>query len=128
MRCATSASRLTSTNPSRRRSFAMSSSSVIRASSTELSGLVGAFGAVAERSFFAFAEPADSVADETAMTEWLGGEPYVATVTFRGPRAGAVSLVVPESLARELTSAFLGLDFDSEVEEASVQDLVGEMA
>ncbi|HXT71296.1 MAG TPA: chemotaxis protein CheX [Vicinamibacterales bacterium] len=108
----------------------MSLSSVIRASSADLSGLVGAFGAVAERSFFAFAEPADSVASETAMTEWLGGEPYVATVSFRGPRSGAVSIVVPETLARELTSAFLGLDFESEaeVEETAVCDLVGEMA
>jgi hypothetical protein len=106
----------------------MSLHSATSAASADLSGLVGAYGTVAERSFFAFAEPADSVADDTAIAEWLGGEPYVATVSFRGPRSGEVALVVPESLARELTSAFLGLEADCEVEETAVRDLVGEMA
>lgn len=106
----------------------MSLHSAISVAPADLNGLVGAFATVAERSFFAFAEPAMDASADAPMSEWTGATPYVATVSFKGPRSGVVALVVPEGLARELTSAFLGLDFESDLDETSVQDLVGEMA
>jgi hypothetical protein len=79
--------------------------------------LQAALARVAETSFFAYAEQAGPHAILTA-TEW-----YAASVRFRGPLAGTVSVAVPVPLANDLACAFLG---DDAVDEQTVRDLCGE--
>lgn len=77
---------------------------------------------VAERSLYAFAEPVPPA----LMPPTIDGGWYDATVAFRGPFSGQMSLAVPVVLARQICAAFLG---DSEVDdETAIRDLVGEFA
>jgi hypothetical protein len=83
---------------------------------------------VAERSFFAVAEPRDGSAFAAladTVPRWL-----VATVRFEhGPLAGALSCTLPETLAHALFDAFTGRDpaAPAPAPEA-VHDLVGEFS
>ena len=79
--------------------------------------LCPALAKVAETSFFAFAEPGGGGA-VPAVPYW-----YAASVRFRGPVSGQVTVAMPVSLAYDLASAFLGGD---EVNEPIVRDLCGE--
>lgn len=80
---------------------------------------------VSERSFFAFAEPAElSAASE--MT--AAAEPMItAGVQFRGPSSGELHVTMPVSLTRELAHAFAG-DPDLEFSDADLVDMAGEFA
>jgi CheY-specific phosphatase CheX len=84
--------------------------------------IVDAVVRVAERSLYAFAEPVPPA----LMPSTIDGGWYDATVTFRGPFSGQMSLAVPVTLARQICAAFLG---DSDVDdETAIRDLVGEFA
>ena len=79
---------------------------------------------VAERSFFAFAEPADlSLAD--ALT--ADGPAMIASVSFTGPTSGSLAVTMSVSLIRELAQAFSG-DPDQEFTPADLIDMAGEFA
>jgi CheY-specific phosphatase CheX len=89
--------------------------------------VAGAIALVAEKSFFAEAEPCDRARfDElTCASDWL-----VATVQFReGTCAGALTCTVPHDLARTLLDAFTGRDpLDAEPDREALFDLVGELS
>lgn len=89
--------------------------------------VAGAIALVAEKSFFAEAEPCDRARfDELACASaWL-----VATVHFReGACAGALTCTVPHDLARTLLDAFTGRDpLDAEPDREALFDLVGELS
>ena len=86
-------------------------------------GLVAAIVNVAERSFFAYAEPApDGVPVD------LPGDCYELSVAFTGAFAGIVRLVMPIALARDLCAAFSGLSPDEPLADDAVSDLAGEFA
>ena len=72
---------------------------------------------VAETSFFAFAEPrgGDSA---LGVSQW-----HAASVRFKGPISGTVTVAIPIPLAGDLAAAFLG---DDEADEPTVRDLCGE--
>jgi hypothetical protein len=72
---------------------------------------------VAETSFFAYTDPAGP-AERLDAPEW-----YTASVRFRGPCTGTVTVTLPVPLGHELASAFLG---DEDVTEQIVRDLCGE--
>jgi hypothetical protein len=74
---------------------------------------------VAERSLYAFAEHVP----DTLMPATVDGGWHVASLQFRGPFSGRVSMAVPAQLSRQLCAAFLGDDVE---DEAAVRDLVGE--
>jgi chemotaxis phosphatase CheX-like protein len=77
---------------------------------------------VAERSFFAYAEPAPPDRVVSVAGGW-----YSASVAFRGPFDGAVAIALPVGLARDLCAAFLGEDAEA-LAESAVSDLAGEFA
>jgi CheY-specific phosphatase CheX len=79
---------------------------------------------VAERSLFAFAEPADPA----TIAPQIDGGWIEAAVSFHGPFSGHVTLIVSSLLARHLCGAFLGLGPDEPLEDAAVADFVGEFA
>jgi len=89
--------------------------------------VAGAIASVAEKSFFAEAEPCDRARFEAleAASAWL-----VATVHFReGACAGALTCTVPHDLARTLLDAFTGRDpLDPEPDREALFDLVGELS
>jgi hypothetical protein len=86
------------------------------------SALAAGLISVAERSFFAYAEPA---APDRVVS--VAGGWYLASVSFRGPFDGAVAIALPVTLARDLCAAFLGEDADA-LAESAVSDLAGEFA
>ena len=88
-------------------------------------GLAAAIVNVAERSFFAFAEPAPGGA---ACAIDMPGDCYELSVAFTGAFAGIVRLVMPIALARDLCAAFSGLAPDEPLPEDAVSDLAGEFA
>jgi CheY-specific phosphatase CheX len=92
-------------------------------SPTDREAFVGAVTNVCEQSFYAFAEPAcDEVIERAAaLASW-----YEVVVDFTGPFDGALYVAMPTALARELFSAFLGLEADAPADAAAVDDLVGE--
>lgn len=79
---------------------------------------------VAERSFFAFAEPADLSIADTLVAD---GPAMSATVSFAGPMSGSMSVTMPVTLVRELAQAFSG-DPDQEFSPADLIDMAGEFA
>jgi hypothetical protein len=79
--------------------------------------------AVAERSFFAFAEP---VAPGHVVSTGAGW--YAASVAFRGPFSGHMTVALPADLARDLCAAFLGIETADLTDEVGVRDLAGEFA
>jgi hypothetical protein len=88
--------------------------------------LEAALAQVAEESFFAMIDPpADDWRDEWGgHREWLDG-----TVAFHGAGKGVLTVRLPLALARDLTSAFLGLsteELDGDV--PAVADMIGEVA
>src|SRR5262245_33921102 len=91
---------------------------------TERDRLSDVLARVAERSLFAFAEPADPAGISTEVDGgWIE-----ARVSFRGPFSGVMTLVVPATLARQLCSAFLGQDPDEPLEDEALCDFVGEVS
>jgi hypothetical protein len=88
--------------------------------------LVGAIVNVAERSFFAFAEPAPAGDAGEAVT--MPGDCYELSVAFSGGFAGIVRLLMPIALARDLCAAFSGLSPDEPLADDAVCDLAGEFA
>ncbi len=90
---------------------------------TDPTPLTDALLHVAERSFFAWAEPV--VVPETVPD----GEGWRhAAIGFRGDFNGRMTFSLPDALARDLYAAFLGLAPDDPVEEDSLRDLLGEFA
>jgi len=85
--------------------------------------IVSAVVTVAERSFYAWAEPTVLEA-----VEWPAGPWWDASVSFDGPLAGRLSFALPDHLARQLLSSFLGLESDEEMGDAALGDFVGEFA
>lgn len=73
---------------------------------------------VAERSFFAFAEPGDLGVTEPALS---------AVVHFRGPVAGEMRVTLPVALTLELAQMFSG-DPDIEGSRDNLIDMAGEFA
>ena len=90
---------------------------------SSLKSVTDAIISVAERSFFAYAEPVPA-GDEVAMP----GDCYEMSVAFAGPFAGVVSLVMPVALAHELCLSFSGLGPDEPLADGAVSDLAGEFA
>ena len=90
---------------------------------TETTPLTDAVIAVAERSFFAWAEPAGEAGAVPADSVW-----HKASVSFDGDFRGRTTFSVPPSLADELFRCFLGLGPDDPVDEAALRDLLGEFA
>ncbi len=78
---------------------------------------------VAERSFFAWAEPAAVPETSPDGEGWRH-----AAVVFRGEFDGRMTFSLPDALARDLYAAFLGLAPDDPVEESALCDLLGEFA
>src|SRR4051812_35546886 len=89
-------------------------------------GLGAAIVNVAERSFFAFAEPMPGTAAGAAID--MPGDCYELSVAFTGAFAGIVRLVMPIALARDLCAAFSGLAPDEPLADDAVSDLAGEFA
>lgn len=86
--------------------------------------LITTFCAVAEQSFFAFAEAAEPSLDEiTGSGEWME-----ALVHFSGPVAGRFVVTLPAGLGAELCAAFLGCGPDEPLDPHALDDLVGELA
>jgi hypothetical protein len=85
--------------------------------------LAQALVTVAERSFFAYAEPAAPEQVAAATGGW-----YEASVSFHGSFSGRVMLTLPADLARELWASFLGLESDAVADDVATRDLVGELA
>jgi len=88
---------------------------------SSLKSVTDAIVTVAEQSFFAYAEP---VAGDVA----LPGDCYEIAVAFSGAFAGAVRIVMPIALARDLCAAFSGAPPDAEIAPEDVADLAGEFA
>lgn len=87
---------------------------------------------VAEEGFFASVEPIGQVEWDALCVDhdtWLE-----SSVRFHGPLGGALRCRLPLALARELASAFLGMETgdlsptDPLVQDQLVQDLTGELA
>ncbi len=93
------------------------------ADAAQVSGIIDAIVVVAERSFFAFAEPAAPDADIPGA-----GDRYELAVAFTGPFAGIVRLTMPVTLAHDLCAAFSGAAPDEAIAADAVQDLAGEFA
>jgi CheY-specific phosphatase CheX len=86
-------------------------------------GIADALITVAERSFFAYAE---AVGPESVAA--VAGKWYQGSVMFLGAFSGRLTLTLPAALARDLSTAFLGLESDAVVEDSQVCDLVGEFS
>lgn len=84
-----------------------------------------ALSLVAERSFFAFAEPAEPGAEADLAS--VGSPGLTAVVRFAGPRTGRMSITMPVSLTRELGQLFLG-EPDIELSDSNLTDMAGEFA
>jgi hypothetical protein len=84
-----------------------------------------AVATVAERSFFAFVNPAEDPGDYDSAPAWL-----VATVRFDdGPVSGSLACVLPSDLAQLLFDAFSGRDPMSALPPRHLlDDLVGEFS
>jgi hypothetical protein len=76
---------------------------------------------VSERSLYAFAEHVPAA----LMPATIDGGWHVASLQFRGPFSGRISMAVPVLLSQQICGAFLGADVQ---DEAAVRDLVGEFA
>ncbi len=76
---------------------------------------------VSERSLYAFAEHVPTA----MMPATIDGGWHVASLRFRGPFSGQVSMAVPVLLSQQICGAFLGDDVQ---DESAVRDLVGEFA
>lgn len=85
--------------------------------------LAAAIVAVAERSFFAYAEPNPPEHVISTAGGW-----FEATVRFRGPFCGHVAVALPVALAQELCAAFLGAEPDAPPDTSAVLDLTGEFS
>jgi len=86
---------------------------------SSLKSVTDAIASVAERSFFAYAEPVTAAVP-------MPGECYEISVAFTGAFSGIVRIVMPLSLAFELCTAFAGVDPGEGMESSSVADLAGE--
>jgi hypothetical protein len=93
----------------------------------ESSQLDEAVAYVAEEGFFASVEPIGQVEWDALCTDhdtWLE-----SSVRFHGPLGGALRCRLPLALARELVSAFLGMETgELPPTDPLVQDLTGELA
>jgi hypothetical protein len=93
---------------------------------SDSTALVGALVAVAERSFFAYAEPYVEPAGREAVGTVTDGW-YQASVSFQGPFTGCVLVALPIGLARDLCVSFLGVEPDATIPDSAVCDLAGEL-
>jgi CheY-specific phosphatase CheX len=85
--------------------------------------LEAAIAQVAEDSFFAMIEPVPPGWRE----HWSGGTEWMeAGVEFHGATGGRLVCRLPGVLARDLSSAFLGVP-EEDLEPGSVEDMVGEL-
>src|SRR4051812_30821820 len=100
--------------------------SALTPAAPDTDGLSTALVNVAERSFFAFAEPLPGSAAGAALE--MPGDCYELSVAFTGAFAGIVRLVMPIALARDLCAAFSGFGPDEPLPEDAVSDLAGEFA
>jgi hypothetical protein len=82
---------------------------------------------VAERSFFAVAEPC-SPSDFADLVQVTPGPYLESAVSFVGAFAGRVTLVLPVALAREFLAAFMGETGDDAVSPTALVDVAGELA
>ncbi|MGC4081224.1 MAG: chemotaxis protein CheX [Vicinamibacterales bacterium] len=89
-----------------------------------LESLVQATTSVCETSLFAFTELATA-----GVVEQIGGEPrwFRIVVAFDGPTHGCVTVSVPQPLAIDLFSAFLGFDETDVFNNAELHDMLGEL-
>ena len=86
---------------------------------SSLKSVTDAIASVAERSFFAYAEPLTAAVP-------MPGDCYEIRVAFTGAFTGIVRIVMPASLAVDLCTAFAGIEPGDEIEPANVADLAGE--
>lgn len=104
------------------------------------SGLWSALVDTAESSFFAFAERCTAarfleLMEQHASAAAAAGSHHAAdeawlsaAVAFWGPFSGVLEAEVPETLARELLTSFMGLGPDDAVQESQLRDAIGEFA
>jgi CheY-specific phosphatase CheX len=92
---------------------------------TETAAVEQALIVVAERSFFAFAEPADPSLPMTLASAEVPA--LTAAVRFSGPSTGEMRVTTPVALTRELAQAFSG-DPSLEFGDADLADMAGEFA
>lgn len=87
----------------------------------ECARMIDAVIRVSERSLYAYAEhvPKD------LMPATIDGGWHVASLQFRGPFSGSISMAVPVLLSQQICGAFLGDDVQ---DETAMRDLVGEFA
>lgn len=90
-------------------------------------GLHAALTDVAENSLFAMVDHSDA-ATWRAGTCGSDGVALRAFVAFEGPFGGRLDLTVPEALARELGTAFVGHDAPDDMSPSDVEDFLGELA
>ena len=90
---------------------------------TDPASVVQAVCNVAERSFFAFAEPADAASADTLAP--AGTRAMSASVRFSGPCAGVMHVTMAVELTRELAALFSG-DPDLTFSDADLTDMAGE--
>lgn len=90
---------------------------------TDPAAIVQAVSNVAERSFFAFAEPADAAS--AADLAPAGTPALSAAVRFAGPCSGEMRVTMPVALTRELAELFSG-DPDFAFSDADLIDMAGE--
>jgi hypothetical protein len=87
----------------------------------ECARMIDAVIRVSERSLYAYAEHVS----KDLMPASIDGGWHVASLEFRGPFSGRMSMAVPALLSQQICGAFLGDDVQ---DEAAVRDLVGEFA
>ncbi|MDB5104615.1 MAG: hypothetical protein JWP91_2304 [Fibrobacteres bacterium] len=83
------------------------------------------FREVLERQAFLFADPAEG--DLVVGTGSMQGTCLAATMAFRGAAEGGLSLIVPESLAGEIATNFLGLDASEPATPSQSRDCLKEL-
>ena len=89
----------------------------------DASAVASALVSVAERTFFAYAEPGPPEHIVSTGSGW-----YSASVGFGGPFAGHLTVAMPVDLACDLRAAVLGVDTADLTDEPAVRHLVGEFA
>lgn len=91
---------------------------------TDPAAVEQAVTSVAERSFFAFAEPADPMQTPTIEANLPA---LTSSVSFVGPSHGSMRVTMSVALTRELAHMFAG-DPDMDLTPADISDMAGEFA
>lgn len=91
--------------------------------------LLAAVAEVAERSLFAFADPADLAGFEERVGHLGRDEPWLTShVVFAGPASGQFALSLPAPCARTFAAAFAGRESVDEIRDGEMYDFAGELA